>query len=153
MTKVEAIVVIAIAVLVLGIDTGAILYWKTRNADVATLSEVARIQSALEVFLSRNNYYPRTSGIVPLNDSVAYTDKLCVEGWKRVDAQCTTEILSPIPNRGYTKGNRYYYQSQQDGAAYALEFTIGTNFKKFGYTKGILCATPDAITNQPCFTR
>jgi len=150
-TKIEVLIVGIIALLIIGFDVFINLYLNDKGYDVQTLTEISQIRSGLETFLLENDYYPIKASQVNLNDSYAGTQKLCQEGFKKYTDSCKVAILDPIPNYYADQGNVYIYKSSADKKNYQIEFTLKTDFKAQGLTKGKNCAANFQITSQPCF--
>ena len=150
-TKIEILLVIILAVIVISVDIFVILYLNSKARDIQTLSEIDQIRSGLELFLQTNNYYPKITAPTELNDSYAGTEKLCFSGFSKITEKCDKNILSEIPNVYQNKGNIYTYQANNDYLNYKLEFTLLTNFKRQGLAKGKNCATNSQTTSQLCF--
>lgn len=146
MTKVEVIVVIALAVVVIAADVATILYLRNRTRDVQVLSEISQIRSALESYRVIANSYPIAPEAVQLADAYQGTQKLCAQGFMRFTQKCDRTVMARIPSTGY-----YQYRSLQDGGDYQLQFTLVTAFQKLGFAKGTACATSAGIANQTCF--
>jgi hypothetical protein len=149
-TKIEVVIIIFLILLAIGGDIFANWYLNKKARDITILSEINQIRSALEVFLSANNYYPKTTDFVALNDAYLGTQKLCLEGFKRESDICSKNILDPLPNFYTKQGNAYAYKSVENGQNYEIQFTLNTNFPQFGLKKGINCATNLTIISQPC---
>ncbi|MCX6743021.1 MAG: hypothetical protein NT116_02175, partial [Candidatus Parcubacteria bacterium] len=121
-TKIEVLIFILLIVMVVAMDVLVIRYLSIKNKDIQVLSEIDQIKSGLEVFLLKNNFYPETNGIVNFNDSYIGTEKLCVEGLKKLSDNCSQNILNPIPDQYLAEGNSYRYKRSEDGQNYQLEF-------------------------------
>lgn len=150
-SKIEVIISLALAFVVIIVDIFVIVHLNNKSRDIQVMSEVSRIRSGLENFLLENNYYPVKETAVVLNDSDASTEKLCSDGFKRINEKCLRIILEPIPNLYGSLGNVWRYRSPVNSLNYQLEFELKTNFNKQGLLKGLQCATNSAITNGPCF--
>jgi len=150
-TKIEVLIVVILCFIVIGIDIFVISYLNSKQQDIQVIAEVSQIRSGLEVFLLTNNYYPQAPEPVALNDAYSSTEKLCLEGFKKLTETCQKNILNPVPNYYLSQGNTYLYKSTDNNKNYQLEFFLKTNFKNQGLAKGKSCATNSQITNQPCF--
>ncbi len=146
MTKVEVIVVIALALMIIATDAFTIIYLRNRSRDIQVLSEISQIRSALESYRVIANAYPIALDAVPLADSYQGTQKLCAQGFMRFTQACTRTIMARVPSTG-----QYQYRSLQDGGDYQLQFTLVTALQKLGFAKGTACATSAGIANQTCF--
>ncbi len=151
MTKIEILIVILIAIIIIIGDVIVISYLNTKTQDIQVLSEVKQIRDSLEIFLLNNDFYPVAESPTMLNDVYAGTEKLCLSGFSKMADSCAKNILVPIPNQYYVQGNRYFYKSTENNKNYQLEFTLKSNFPKQGLVKGKNCATNSGITSQPCF--
>ncbi len=150
-TKIEILIFVLIALLIIIGDIVFISYLNTKTQDIQVLSEVSQIRDSLEVFLLNNDYYPQAEDVVMLNDVYSETEKLCLSGFKKMGDICEKDLLVPIPNQYFSQGNRYFYKSINDNKNYQLEFTLKSNFPKQGLVKGKNCATNEGISSQPCF--
>lgn len=148
-TKIELIIVIFLLILMIAVDIAIVLYLNLKSRDIEVLNDLKQIQSGLDVYLGENSQYPIFSEPVNLNDVYAGTEKLCVEGFKKKNFQCSRLILASIPNSDLAAGNIYKYQS--DGKEYKIEFSLKGNFKAQNLSKGLNCATNNQILNQACF--
>ncbi|MCX6743075.1 MAG: hypothetical protein NT116_02445 [Candidatus Parcubacteria bacterium] len=150
-TKIEVLIVAIIALIIITVDIFVILYLNKKNQDIQTLLEVSQIRSGLEVYLMANNYYPVAEAPVVLNDDYQGTEKLCIEGFKKISDQCQKNILNSIPNFYIKQGNSYTYKSIDNNKNFQVEFNLLNNFKELGLLKGKNCATNTQINSQPCF--
>ncbi len=150
-TKIEILLVSAIVIIIVIVDFVVISHLQKKEQDIQILSEIDQIRSGLEIFLFVNNYYPLADEPVSLNDSYAGTEKLCLSGFEKFNTDCQKNILNPIPNKYLNEDNIYLYKSIEDGQNYQIEFTLDTDFKNQGLTKGKNCATNLQITSQACF--
>ncbi len=150
-TKIEIIIVIFLVVIIIAADIFAAQYLGKKSRDINILSDISQMRSSLEAYLMINNHYPVAGEVVSLNDSYLGTEKLCVEGFKRLGDICTKTLLKPVPNAYLKEGNIYSYKSTDSDLNYQIQFTLNTNFVKFGLTKGVNCATNTTITSAPCF--
>lgn len=148
-TKIELIIVIFLIIIMIGFDIAMVLYLNLKSRDIAVLSDINQIQSALDVYLIENSQYPIAPEPVNLDDVYAGTEKLCVDGFKKKTDSCKRIILAPIPNSDLLAGNIYKYQS--DGQNYKIEFVLKGNFKAQELSRGINCATNLQILSQACF--
>jgi type II secretory pathway pseudopilin PulG len=149
-TKVELLVVIFLVILMIALDIVIVLYLNLKARDIAVLSDIKQIQSALDVYLIKNSHYPLALDQISLNDIYANSEKLCADGFKKKDEKCSQTILAAIPNSDIKAGNIFTYQSagEQD---YKIEFILKTNLKASGLSRGKNCATNKQILSQPCF--
>jgi hypothetical protein len=131
-------------------DAVLIYYLKAKEHDLKVLSEVSQIRSALETYLMLNNYYPLAEEPTKLNDSYLGTEKLCTDGFYRINVNCSKEIIKPIPQAYLAQGETYIYQTN-DARNFKLEFTLKTNFKAYGLLKGKNCANNAQISSRACF--
>jgi len=150
-TKIEILISIGVALVIIIVDIVVISYLNNKTRDIQILSEIDQIRSGLEVFLLTNNHYPIRETQALLNDSDVLTEKLCIEDFVRITERCEKNILNPVPNFYKSLGNFYTYQSIDENKNYLLEFNLKTNFKKQGILKGVNCATNSQIVSQPCF--
>ncbi|MBN1325389.1 hypothetical protein JW977_00195 [Candidatus Falkowbacteria bacterium] len=148
-TKIEILIVILLAVIIIAGDVFVWIYLDKKAHDVNILSDINQIRSSLDVYLTINNYYPKISEAVLLNDDYSSTQKLCAEGFKRINDKCAMVIQDPLPNSYLSEGNNYMYKS--DGENYQIQFYLSTNFSQFNLVKGVNCATNSTITSTPCF--
>jgi hypothetical protein len=150
-TKIEAIIVGFVIVILIVANIFIISYLNKKARDIHVLSEINQIRSGLEVFLLANNYYPRLEEATELNNSYYATEKLCLDGFQRIDNNCSKNILRPVPNKFLSRGNTYIYQSIDNNKDYNIEFILETNFRDLNLIKGKNCANNLQITSQPCF--
>lgn len=150
-TRVEAILVIVIAIVVIGADGAAFWFLNQKTHDLQTLSDVQQIRSGLEAFATNSTHYPKSTDIIPLNDSFSDTEKLCAEGFVRFSKECDKVILPFVPNTYAADGEQFMYRTVNDGQDYQLQFEILSNFIEVEIPKGVHCATSTGIVNQSCF--
>lgn len=148
-TKIEILIVILLALIVIGGDIFVWIYLGQKAHDINVLSDISQIRSSLEAYLTINNFYPKIETATALNDSYAGTEKLCADSFKKITDQCSATLLNPVPNTYLSEGNQYLYQTID--LNYKIEFYLKTNFPEFGLKKGANCATNTAITSNPCF--
>jgi type II secretory pathway pseudopilin PulG len=148
-TKIEILIVIFLAVIIIAGDILLWMHLDKKARDINILSDINQIRSDLDVYLTINSYYPKISEAEALNDSYLGTEKLCVEGFKRINDNCLKVIQGSIPNTYLNEGNAYIYKS--DGQNYQIQFTLSTNFPQFSLKKGVNCATNTTITSAACF--
>ena len=151
-TKIEIIIVLFLILIVITVDIFVILHLNKKQRDIQVLAEINQLRSGLEVFLMSNNYYPVASQPILLNDGYSGTEKLCLDGFKKLSDACKQKsIMVPLPNFYINQGNQYYYKSADNNQNYQIEFLLNTNFKTLGLKKGKNCATNAQILSQPCF--
>lgn len=150
-TIIKIIVYSAVFLLLVGGDILYISYLNDKSRDIQTLSEISQIQSGLELFLAKNNFYPAKDLPVSLNNQYVGTEKLCAAGFVRLSDPCAKTIMDFLPNLFLDKGNLYTYKSDPDGKNYQLEFSLISNFRQLGLRAGKNCATNAGIKSQPCF--
>lgn len=148
-SQVEIIVVIAISIVVIGIVIATSWYLSQKNKDIATLSDIARITSALDITYAVNTNYPLYDSGVELGVQALGTQQLCLRGFTALTAQCDQVILRPLPqNEAGTMP--FWYISTNQGADYGIEFELLTNHTTLGLLKGLNCAIPGGIQPGAC---
>ncbi|MCX6745907.1 MAG: hypothetical protein NTX00_02700 [Candidatus Parcubacteria bacterium] len=151
-TKIEIIIVLFLILIVITLDIFVVLYLNKKQRDIQVLAEINQLRSGFEVFLMSNNFYPAASQATLLNDDYSGTEKLCLEGFKKLSDACKKKsIMVPLPNFYINQGNQYSYKSADNNQNYQIEFVLDTNFKSLGLKKGKNCATNAQILSQPCF--
>lgn len=151
-TKIEIIIVLFLILIVITVDIFVILYLNKKQRDIQGLAEISQLRSGLEVFVMSNNFYPSASQPLLLNDDYSGTEKLCLDGFKKLSDECKKKsIIVPLPNFYANLGNQYYYKSADNNQNYQIEFILSTNFNTLGLKKGKNCATNAQILSQPCF--
>lgn len=150
-TKIELLIAVSLILVVIIVDIVVVNYLNKKEQDIQVLSEISQIQSGLELYLHLNNYYPEKTEKIDLNNANLGTEKLCLEGFRRISDSCEKNIISPLPNHYKSEGNVYIYQSVDNGKNYKIEFTLKSNFKSLGLAKGKNCADNAQIVSQPCF--
>ena len=150
-TKIDILIFISAVIVVIAVDVALILYFNDKASDIQILSEVSQIRSGLDAYLQKNNFYPVFREPTELNDSYIGTEKLCTDGFKRYNDQCSRVILDSIPNLTQSEGNVYTYSSVSDNLDYKLEFFLKTDFRAQNLKKGKNCASNSQIISQPCF--
>lgn len=150
-TKIELLIAVSLILVVIIVDIIVVNYLDKKERDVQVLSEISQIQSGLELYLQLNNYYPEKTEKINLNDTNLGTERLCLEGFRRLSDSCEKIIINKIPNHYKSDGNVYIYQSVDNGKNYKIEFTLKSNFKALGLAKGKNCADNFQIVSQPCF--
>ncbi len=149
-TKVQGVIVVALAFVcvVLAIVVGR--YTSLKNQDVAVLSDIARIQSGLDVVYGVNARYPLREEGVYLHNEQAKTQKLCIRDFADAVTPCEVTVLDPLPTQGLGDFG-YRYWSLNQGAEYRIEFNLNTNHPEAGLSKGAQCAFVGGIQSIPCF--
>jgi len=150
-TKIEILIVIFLVVIIIAADIFAAQYLNKKSRDINILSDINQIRSSLEAYLMINSHYPKASEVISLNDSYLGTEKLCADGFKRLSDICPKTLLKPVPNTYFNEGNVYSYKSTDNDSNYQIQFTLNTNFAKFGLKKGVNCAINTTITSAACF--
>ncbi|MDD5341580.1 MAG: hypothetical protein PHC97_04065 [Patescibacteria group bacterium] len=149
-TTIDLIITISLVILVIAGDIFAVLYLNQKSRDITVLSEISQTRSALEVFLQFNNFYPKSTNVVNLDEAYYRTEKLCQSGFQSAADSCDKIILNALPNFYQAQGNVYQYRTTADNS-YQIQFVLQTNFPEQGLKKGVNCATNNQIISQPCF--
>jgi hypothetical protein len=150
-SKIEILIIIFLALVIIGADIFVYLYLGQKTHDINVISDISQIRSGFEVYLTINNYYPKINEAEALNDSYLGTEKLCSDGFMRITDKCNKVILGSIPNTYLVEGDTYLYKSIETDKNYQLQFSLQSNFPSLGLKKGINCATNTTITSVPCF--
>lgn len=149
-TKVQGVVILALVFVcgVLAVLVGR--YTALKNQDTAILSDIARIQSGLDVVYGVNARYPLREEGVYLHNQQAKTEKLCSRDFADAVTSCETKVLDPLPGAGRSHLG-YRYWSLNQGAEYRIEFNLNTNHTEAGLLKGVQCAFVGGVQSIPCF--
>lgn len=140
---VEGLIVGGIIVVLLFATGIALTAARQRVRDYKRLSDVSRIQAALELYFNEQNQYPATEGRVALGDGGA----LCLSsaGFQPTCSSTGRVFLNPVPSQtdiGLGGQELPVYAYESDGETYALSFTIERSIPQAEVDKGLVCAYP-----------
>ncbi len=149
-TAAEALVVGGIVVVLIVGIVFLRMFLQSRSADLQTISDIARVQSALEFTYAVNTHFPIYADVVPLGSAEHKSQRLCLRGFTSSVESCERVVMHTIPNAG-TGG--YVYQTFDGGQSYGMTFTLARNHRSLGLMRGQICATPDGFSQGPCLTQ
>lgn len=134
--------IVAIVLLISGL---AVTSARGRARDYRRLSDISRIQAALELYLNDTNAYPVTEGLVALGDNGALC--LSADGLQPTCSSTGRRYLFPIPTQ-MTQGIGgevpvYAYQGNAD--TYSIAYAIEGNLPRQEINKGVICAYPGQL--------
>ncbi len=156
---VEVLVMLLIIGVAGGLSALAVNTARSKQRDAVRLSQVSRVQSALENYFNDANRYP-TGDHLPLGDS-AVAGCLGSEGFSSACSSDKNRFLrpvSPTPPAGLEGLVRcgapirsaICYSANAEGTGYGIEFELENTLQEAGLIEGINCATPDTIKAGRC---
>lgn len=117
---------------------------RSRARDFKRLSDVSRMQSALELYFNDTNAYPKTeSDPIVLGDSGVRC--LNAAGFQPSCASSGRVYLNPVPSQtdiGLKGSQLQVYAYQSDGERYVMSFVIERSIPQAQVEKGVVCAKP-----------
>ena len=138
-TLVELLVAIAIIATIITLATVAYNNSIAQSRDHQRVSDIARIQTALEEYHRDEGSYPATITLgQPLVGSTSSTTYINIipTAPTTIDGDCSSS------------SNSFYYTASTDNASYTIGFCLGNNTGSL--TTGHNCATPNGIINSDC---
>ena len=142
-TLTEGLIVGGVIVILLFATGIALSAARERVRDYKRLSDVSRIQAALELYFNEQNAYPVTEGRIALGDGGA----LCLSSGG-FQASCTSAgrvFLNPVPSQtdiGLGGSDLSVYAYESDGESYVVSFMIERAIPQVEIDKGLVCAYP-----------
>ena len=139
----EGLIVGGIIVVLLFAAGIALSAARERVRDYKRLSDVSRIQAALELYFNEQNQYPSTEGLIALGDGGA----LCLSssGFQPTCSSTGRVFLNPVPSQtdiGLGSSDLQVYAYESDGDTYAVSFMIERALPQVEIEKGLVCAYP-----------
>lgn len=117
---------------------------RARARDYKRLSDVSRVQAALELYFNDTNAYPKTeSDPIVLGNEGARC--LSASGFQASCASTGRVYLNPVPTQtdiGLKGSQLKAYGYQSDGEKYVVSFVIERAIPQANVAKGVVCATP-----------
>lgn len=117
---------------------------RSRARDYKRLSDLSRVQSALELYFNDTNAYPKTEdNPIVLGDSGARC--LSAAGFQPSCASSGRVYLNPVPSQtdiGLKGSQLQVYAYQSDGENYVMSFVIERAIPQAQVEKGVVCAKP-----------
>jgi len=117
---------------------------RTRARDYKRLSDMTRIQAALELYFNDANAYPVTGDdAIVLGDTGARC--LSAAGFQPSCASTGRVYLNPVPSQtsiGLKNSDLQVYAYQSDGESYVMSFVIERAIAEAQVEKGVVCAQP-----------
>lgn len=139
-TLIELLVVIAIIGLLSTLAVTALGSARKNTRDSERLSDIKRIQLALEVYFTENNAYPIETDPVVLGDSTH--NCLNAVGLQAAGPGCVDPFMEKnVPS---DPGSDFYYYQSTDGSTYVI--TASFEGVATGFAVGDFKATPAGIT-------
>lgn len=132
--------IIAVLLFATGI---AVTAARERVRDYKRLSDVVRVQAALELYFNEQNTYPLTEGRIALGEEGARC--LSSGGLGSTCSPSGSVFLNPVPMQteiGIKKSELKAYAYESDGNTYAISFVIERTVPQEGVEKGVVCAYP-----------
>lgn len=139
----EALIVGGILVLILFATGIAVTAARERVRDYKRLSDVSRIQAALELYFNEQNTYPETEERIALGAGGA----LCLSsnGFEPTCGASGRVFLNPVPTQtdlGLGGSQLPVYAYESNGDSYVISFMIERAIPQVEIEKGLVCAYP-----------
>lgn len=156
-TLVEILVVLGIIGLLGILATVMLSSARVRSRDAKRLSDMARVQTALELYFNDHNSYPLQTDAAALGQ--AATACLSSSGFSPIcDASSESVYLSAVPSTPSSglkelvecsgKVNAYCYVGT--AAAYRIQFELETDNPEAKLKKGVNCSSESGVEAGAC---
>ncbi|HBU27958.1 TPA: hypothetical protein DEB00_02470 [Candidatus Uhrbacteria bacterium] len=116
---------------------------RERVRDYKRISDVSRVQAALELYYNEQNQYPVTEGKIALGNGGA----LCLSssGFQPTCSSTGRVFLNPVPSQtdiGLSGSDLQVYAYESNGETYVVSAVIERAIPQVEIEKGLVCARP-----------
>ena len=144
LTLIESLIIGGVFAVLLFATGIAVSAARERVRDYKRISDITRIQAALELYFNEHNEYPKTSdGRIALGAEGSRC--LSTAGLQPSCAATGRVYLNPVPSQtdiGLKGSDLPVYAYESDGEDYAIAFIIERAVPQVTLSEGLVCAYP-----------